>query len=223
MCRQSLGFAFNFKIYLLKVFVLIVPDSPLELLAAAATRRRREAFRPGTVKNYLSSQKLFLQFCLVYAVDVQYPTDLELASYAEWLVQGGLSCATIRNHFTAVKLLFQWWGKEDIVRSLSSHAWTLTIKGLLNTVRPTFQKRAAMTLEHLTALVQTCHLRESFTPLKVAVTFGFFAFLRISNLAPPTVGLFDPTRHTTFGDVQQSDDGIVLNLLSLCCRCTISH
>ena len=98
------------------------------------------------------------------------------------------------------------------MRSLSSHAWTLTIKGLLNTVRPTFQKRAAMTLEHLTALVQTCHLRESFTPLKVAVTFGFFAFLRISNLAPPTVGLFDPTRHTTFRDVQQSDDGIVLNL-----------
>ena len=106
-------------------------DTPFEQLACAAMERRRQAYRPGTIKNYQSSQKLFIQFCLVFGVDVQYPTEVDFVAYAEWLVGSALSCSTIRNHFAAIRLLFLWWGKTDVADSLNTHAWSLTIKGLI--------------------------------------------------------------------------------------------
>ena len=69
-----------------------------------------------------------------------------------------------------------------------------------------------MRVNDLLALVEACTQQEVFTPLRVAVTFGFFAFLRISNLAPPTLHTFDHTRHTTFADVVQQGDALVVKL-----------
>ena len=54
-------------------------------------------------------------------------------------------------------------------------------------------------------LHQLCHLTHSLgalgPALRVCLTFGFFAMLRQSNLAPPSDTLFDPSRHTCRGDV----------------------
>ena len=47
--------------------------SPLEALREAAWLRRKERYRPGTRKNLLSCQTLFIQFALVYEVDLQTP------------------------------------------------------------------------------------------------------------------------------------------------------
>ncbi len=46
----------------------------------------------------------------------------------------------------------------------------------------------------------------------MAVIFGFFGFLRQSNLAPKSVKDFDNTRHTTRGDVKFQDPGLVISL-----------
>ena len=174
--------------------------------------RRRQAYRPATLKNYQSAQKLYLQFCLVHNIDVSHPSELDLAAYAEWLVQSALSCSTVRNHLAAVKMFYQWWDKSAIVGSLSSPAWALTVKGMLNTIRPSFDKRAAMIIEHLAQIVDVCSVDETMAPMRVALTFGFFAFLRISNLVPPALHQFDVTRHTTFGDVRLHHQGLMLNL-----------
>ena len=40
----------------------------------------------------------------------------------------------------------------------------------------------------------------------------FFGFLRLSNLAPPTAGEFDPSRHTSWDDVVASKQGIIIKL-----------
>ena len=172
--------------------------------------RRRKAYEPSTLKNYHSAQKLFLRFCLVYGIDISFLAELDLAAYAEWLIQGALSCATVQNHLAAVKMFYQWWGKTDVVGSMVSPAWDLTIKGL-NTIRPSFDKRAALTIEHLAQLVDVCLDDLSLAPLRVALTFGFFGFLRISNLAPPTTLGFDAARHTSFGD-SLFNQGLMLNI-----------
>ena len=48
--------------------------------------------------------------------------------------------------------------------------------------------------------------------MKVALTFGYFAMLRQSNLAPPSLAKFDPSRHTCRGDVMAASPGLVLLL-----------
>ena len=191
----------------------VFTGSPLECLALAAVDRRRKAYKPNTIRNYVSAQRLFLQFCLVYKIDVTYPSELDLAAYTEFLSQSAMSAPTIKNHASAIKALYQWWGKKDIVQSLSTQAWRLTVKGLINTIRPSYDKRAAMNPDDLWTIIETCHWQGSeFTPLVVALTFGFFGFLRISNLAPPTARDFDPAKHTTIGDVLLQNQGLILNL-----------
>ena len=173
---------------------------------------RREGFRPGTLANYISAHKLFLQFCLIYKIDITYPSEVDLASYTEWLVLAALSAATIRNHLSAIRMLYEWWGKGDVVASLTTKAWGLTVKGIMNTIRPSFDKRTAMNSTDLDFLVEACMNDLALTPIRVAATFAYLAFLRISNLAPPTIEAFDKSRHTTFGDILMQNDGLVLNL-----------
>ena len=174
--------------------------------------RRREAYRPGTLKNYRAAQRLFIQFCLIYKIDVSFPTEVDLAAYTEWLVLAALSSATIRNHLSALKMLYEWWGKGQVVASLSSNAWSLTVKGIVNTIRPSFDKRTAMTLNDLLFIMEAASESMALTPILGALTFGYMGFLRISNLAPPTLDSFDKTRHTTFGDVLLQKDGLIINL-----------
>ena len=69
-----------------------------------------------------------------------------------------------------------------------------------------------MTVEDLIYISQAAQGMEGFSPLVVALTFGFMGFLRISNMAPPTAAAFDISRHTTFGDVVQQDQGLIINL-----------
>ena len=64
---------------------------------------------------------------------------------------------------------------------------------------------------------------DDLTVLNVALAFGFFAYLRISNLAPPKQQEFDATRHTTFGDVSIRDEGLLQLLKWSKTRQTKSH
>ena len=58
--------------------------SPLEALREAARLRRKEGYRPGSWKNLLSCQTLFIQFALVYKVDLQTLDDF--GAFAELLL-----------------------------------------------------------------------------------------------------------------------------------------
>ena len=112
----------------------------------------------------------------------------------------------------AIKMFYLWWDKQDIVQSLSSQAWGLTIKGIENSIRPSFDKRAAMIADDLIQIVEACQRGTDMSAIRVAVTFAYFGFLRISNLAPPTLHQFDPFKHTTFGDVLLQEQGLLLNI-----------
>ena len=105
--------------------------------------------------------------------------------------------------------MYLWWDKDQTVRALSSHAWQMTLRGISNTIRPPIDNRAAMTLEHLYRVVGYCSANPSYLYLAVAVTLGFFGYLRVSNLAPQSQEMFDATRHTTLGDITQSSDGLL--------------
>ena len=193
----------------------------LQQLTLAAHHRRRSAIRPSTARNHHSAQKLFLQFAMMHNMSPDNITCNELSAYAEWLAQGGLSSQTVRNHFGAIKAMFVWVDNTRVINILDSMRWRLTIQGIVNTVRPPCNLLNAMTPDHLSAMVDAAASstivdsagnNNKFVPLMVALTFGFFGYLRVSNLAPNTAANFDITRHTTVGDLQQHKQGLLLNI-----------
>ena len=82
------------------------PDSHLHQLMQAACNRRRNSFRPSTSANYLSSIRTFVQFCVVYSIPLQKVDHAALAAFTELLIAEGLTISTIRNYFSAIKVLF---------------------------------------------------------------------------------------------------------------------
>ena len=93
-----------------------------------------------------------------------------------------------------------------------SDAWALTLRGISNTVRPTTPNRSAVNIGDLLALVKATAGIQHLLPVQVGILFGFFGFLRVSNLAPPKISDWDPSRHTTWSDVSASREGILLTI-----------
>ena len=63
----------------------------------------------------------------------------------------------------------------------------------MNTMRPSFNQRTAIASEHLLAIVQSIIHLPKFNPLRVAITFAYFGYMRISNLTPtPQPGRLGP-------------------------------
>ena len=180
-------------------------------LYEAARKRRREAHRPGTRRNLAACQKLYLQFCLVYEVNILQPSTDDLAAFAEWLITANLAPSTIKNYLSAIKGLYLLWNIKPIIDIFESYAWSLTLRAIPFANRSPATVRPSMTFDHLLALVRVCS-HPSTWPLRVALSFGFLGYLRVSNLAPQTPSTFDQTRHTTWGDVVPTKDGIMLSL-----------
>ena len=78
-------------------------------LFEAARRRRLEAHRPGTRRNMISCQRLYLQFCLVMDIPLETPGVDDLGAFAEWLIRAGMAPSTIANYLSAVKTLYLMW------------------------------------------------------------------------------------------------------------------
>ena len=76
------------------------------------------------------------------------------------------------------------------------------LRALPLTMRHTPLQRLPIDPRLLAAICRVCdNLSAMGIVLKLAFLVAFFGFLRQSNLAPPSPRTFDPSRHTTRGDV----------------------
>ena len=194
------------------IISIVNADERLEKLRSSAVRRRSEAMRPGTRKNLVSCQTAFIQFCLTYGVSLDKPTVDDVGAFTELLVDSNLTVATIKNYCVAIKTLYAEWGNVEVLRSFYTPAWRFMLKGLAYSTEARQDERSAMTLGDLTKMVDYCDKDKELCALQVALTFGYFGYLRISNLAPETASSFDMTRHTTWAEVCEKDDGIIVGL-----------
>ena len=126
-------------------------------LFEAARRRRLEAHRPGTRRNMISCQRLYLQFCLVMDIPLETPGVDDLGAFAEWLIRAGMAPSTIANYLSAVKTLYLMWDLSEPIEVFNSYAWSLTMKAVKHAVRPVLNNRAAVTFDHLKLLVRACN------------------------------------------------------------------
>ena len=155
---------------------------------------------------------LFVQFCYVFGIPLEAPTASHFGAFTEFLVQDSVHPNTIKNYFSAIKALFSWWEKWEVVRLLNSQTWTRTHKAIANSVRPTIPDKTAVSIEHLYMMLDVCSQDASLFALAVAISLAFFGYLRISNIAPDSASSFDATRHSTVQDIVPTHGGLLFRV-----------
>ena len=92
--------------------------------------------------------------------------------------------------------------------------WSRISPTISYSVGPQLDHRLAVTKDDLFKMVAVCDTDPSLVSLRVALTFGFLGYLKISNLAPPPPPpeSFDPARHSSWTDFKQCKEGILLDL-----------
>ena len=72
------------------------------------------------------------------------------------------------------------WGLSGVVvvtALFSTPSWDAMVKGLILTVRPTEDTRAALTLAELELMVGFCKTEQALLALRVGLTLGFFGLI----------------------------------------------
>lgn len=122
-----------------------------------------------------------------------------------------MSPRSIRNYLSGVRLLHHFLDQE--APSLDNFELDLILRALDITMAHVPTRRLPITEPILSQLCSACaYLGPLGVVLKFAFLFGFFSFVRQSNLAPISSASFDARRHTCRGDVFVHPPGLVVLL-----------
>lgn len=131
--------------------------------------------------------------------------------YAEFLSRDFASPKSIRNYLSGVRLMHKLLGLE--ATNLCSFELDLILRALDITMEHRPNRRLPMTEAILSRLCEACDCLGSLgLTLKFAFLFGFFGFVRQSNMAPASARAFDRKRHTCRGDILVNPPGLVVIL-----------
>ena len=185
--------------------------SDLALLKTASQKRIQQAFRPGTRINHLVQLKTFIAFCLHFNLDYIQPDISTLCLYIEFLANSLRSPASVRNYFSVIKLMHAALHKT--CAALDSLEVSLMLRAIRITMTHVPRKKLPITKDMLLHLCSMCDASNSWgSTIKCALLFGYYGFLRRSNLVPNKKSSFDHVRHTCRGDILIRPPGLVLLL-----------
>ena len=163
----------------------------MQRLSAIAYSRIHTALRPRTASGYSSKFKLFLAFIIWHQLPLHHVDSVLV--FLEFLVQNGSKAHTLTSYVSVLNHYFklfdiQTWG-------ISHRKVHLFIKSVsMNSVySPRF--KAVITIPILHKIVQACDTIAYGQVYKASFLLAFFAFLRLSNIAPVSSSSFDPSRH----------------------------
>ena len=171
----------------------------LDSLSSKATDRLNLAFRPKTRAAYASMFKTFVAFCIYTKVSIVNVNVKVVLSFLECLVVNSCSYCMVANYVSAIKANFVLF---DLPFTVFSHPQIRYFLKALKINRPLRVKsHNIITISWLIEISKACEGFTSGSVYKTAILLGFFAFLRLSNLAPHALAGFDSTRHLTGHDV----------------------
>ena len=168
-------------------------------LARKAALRSHQAFRPKTRQAYDAMFKVFIAFCIVAGVLITDVNVEIVMSFLECMVQNNCSCAVLENYMSAIKANFILY---DLPFTVFDHP---KIKYFIKSIkinRPlTLRPHNTIDLSNLRRISRACLDIPHGLVYKAVFLTRFFAFFRLSNLAPHSLASFDPSRHLTGHDV----------------------
>ena len=162
-----------------------------------ANDRVHTALRPRTSAAYLSKFKLFLAFVVWYQFPI-HALDTILAFF-EFLVQNGTRTHSLTSYVSVLRHYFNLYDIDTL--PLNHRKVHLFIKSVSINSSYFPRYKATITVPILTKLILACDNIRYDILYKPVFLLAYFAFLRLSNMAPPSSKSFDPTRHFLRSDV----------------------
>ena len=173
------------------ILFLGIPDHIIPLVQGA-WNRTQAAYRPCTRTAHISHFKTFLAFCIHMKLSTEICLPNILA-FLEFLASNAISPKVIQNYISSLRTMAT---KFDLPTSDLSHYTVFNfIRSLrINSpCRPT--PRGIFTFQHLEQISKLCNSTGDPHLFRAAFLLAFFAFLRMSNVAPHARSAFSPSRH----------------------------
>ena len=160
-------------------------SSTAPLLQSAWTRIS-SAFRPSTSRAHQLHFKTFLAFVLFMKLPVKFSLHNILA-FLEYLYQNHISTQVIKNYVSSLNSMARTYNipTEDL-----SH---ISVARINSTFRPT--PRGIFDIRTLYHISKACDTLTDPLLFRVIFLTAFYAFLRMSNIAPHSLKAFDVNRH----------------------------
>ena len=176
----------------------VVGRGALSQLSLDASVRLKMAFRPKTSQCYRMLFRTFVAFCIVMKISVLHVDSKCILSFMECLVKQRTSVHMLSNYISAIKAMFVVFHLDYRVLEDPKIKYFKSVR--IN--RPlSVPKRNIMDLKTLHRLIRLCNSTQMGLVFKAVFLTAFYGFLRLSNLAPHSKSMFDPSRHITAGDL----------------------
>jgi len=171
-----------------------------------------KAYASGTMNNLKTQTRAYLLFCLFYGLQPLPANTLNLSRYIAFLARSLRSPQTIVNYLNGVRVYHLCNGMQ--FNLLKDFMVSLTLRSVRRSLGDYPLSKLPITpailldIYRLLDLTNPLHLS-----LWVAFLIGFFAFLRKSNLVPPSQSSFDPSCHLQRRSfILQSDGSLLLTI-----------
>ena len=179
-------------------------------LAQKARSRLHSAFRPKTARCYTLLFRCFNGFCICSHVSLNKVSLMCILVYLAILVKNGVFTNMVANHVSGIKAQFIMYDLNYCVFDHSKVKYY--IRALKINCLHVMVKMNIMSLEVLKQLINECNFIYAGKVFQAIFLIAFFGFLRISNLAPHSVGAFDPSKHLTLADITFNSTGMTLTI-----------
>ena len=167
--------------------------------------------RPSTRNNNLSHFKIFVGFCVAYAISDAQLNPHVICAFIEFLT-GSYKCpATIKNIVSSVSSVRTWLGlptdmfHDILVRQM--------FRAVDITLRYTPKQRVFLGYNQLVRIVQSSTiLGVNCVLFRAFILLLFFSMARVSTLLPSGARNFDFTRNTAVGDLFFNGTGFYVKI-----------
>ena len=168
------------------------------------------AYRPKTRKSYNAQFRTFVAFCICMQISIVDVHLQHLLCFMQFFADNKLSVNMIANYLSGIKANFLLYGLNDVIfqnQKIRLYMKSLKINRPLKPIQ-----RNIMSIEVLQSVATLCKQIFMGSVYKAVFLVAYFGFLRLSNIAPHSIPLFDDSRHLTAGDVTFTHQFVKINL-----------
>ena len=178
-------------------------------LLSAAVERLTAALRPQTRIQYLRQFKVFMAFVIYTGAHLLNSRSTIITS-PEFLARNALSYRVIMNYVSALKFHFCHYQIPTAV--FEDYFVKRLLRGIQYSVPLVVRPWGLFSLPQIREIVRICDFFENPLTYRGAFLLAFYGLLRISNIAPASSKLFDPTKHLLCHDIKFSHLGVYITL-----------
>ena len=170
----------------------------MQPLISSAWNRTQQAFRPSTRSAHYTHFKTYLSFT-GYMKVAPHLTVATVLAFMEYLTQNAISPKVLQNYISSIRTVAKSYGWDTSALSHYSVSHLLRSLRINSTFSPTV--RGIFDLHTLELISKSCDLLDDLKLYRAVYLLAFFAFLRMSNVAPHSRREFDPNIHLLRQDI----------------------